>query len=362
MARPITFPLVFLTVTALAATEARAFLGLSDLLNRRDRQVLDASQLSSQEASASAQLERARQMEAGGRTRQARDAYRSVVRSYPRTDSAAEARFAYARILQDEGDGRKAFEQFQELITLHRNTPKFNEAIERQFLIADGLKNSDRRGFLGIGAPIQPSKLIEMFDQIVESAPHSDFAPRSLLNKGLVQAKEAQMVEALATLQQVVDGYPRTSYAAEAQYEIFRLRGVRAERSNNPVEDRAQVEAGLDFLSQNPEDQRAQKIQSNLQAIEEREMQKKYETGRFYERSGRPESARVYYRDVVANPNTPWAARAQERLNGLDGAASAPSSGGGSRFGLFGGRSSSEQSAPAVATPSPEELPGATRD
>jgi tetratricopeptide (TPR) repeat protein len=340
MARPLTTIVAVLALASLFIPESEAFIG--DLLNRSDRQVLDASQLSSQESAAAAQVARARQLEADGRRRQARDIYRSVVRSYPRTDSAAEARFAYAGILQEEGDGRKAFEQYQELITLHRNTPKFNEAIEQQFKIADELKHSDRKGFLGIGAAIQPSKLIEMYDQIVESAPHSEFAPRSLLNKGIVQAREAQMVEAIATLQRVVDSYQGTSYAAEAQYEIFRLRGVRASRSNNPVEDRAQVEAGLDFLNQNPDDQRSQKIQSNLQAIEESEMEKKYNIGMFYERSGRPDSARVYYRDVVANPNTSWAPKAQERLNALD---SAPSSGSsGSRRGLFGLRPSGSES------------------
>jgi len=321
-----------LAVSSLGISTADAFLG--DLFKRSERQVLDASQLSSQEASAAAQLERARRHEAEGRTRQARDAYRSVVRSYPRTDSAAEAQFAYARILQSDGDGRKAFDQYQELITLHRNTPNFNAAIQQQFQIADELKNTDRKGFLGIGAPIQPSKLIEMYDRIVESAPHSEFAPRSLLSKGLVQAREAQMVEAIATLQRVVDTYQGTPYAAEAQYEIFRLRGVRAERSNNPVEDRAQVEAGLDFVNQNPQDQRSQEIQGNLHEIEVREMEKKYNTGMFYERSGRPDSARVYYRDVVANPNTPWAAKAQERLNGLDAAPPSVDS----RAGLFGPR------------------------
>ena len=84
------------------------------------------------------------------------------------------------------------------------------------------------------------------------------------------------------------------------------------------MEDRAQVEAGIDFMNQNPEDQRTQEIQQNLQEIQLREMEKQYNIGMHYEKSGKPDSARVYYREVVKNPGTPWDAKAQERLNALD--------------------------------------------
>ena len=49
-------------------------------------------------------------------------------------------------------------------------------------------------------------------------------------------------------------------------------------------------------------------------------MEKLYTTGQFYESSGKPESARVYYREVVKSPNTQWAAKAQARLHALDNA------------------------------------------
>src|SRR5690606_23941959 len=87
---------------------------------------------------------------------------------------------------------------------------------------------------------------------------------------------------------------------------------------NSPLKDRAHVEAGLDFVNRNPEDQRAAEVKDDMRQVEEKSMEKLYETGRFYEKSGKPESARVYYREVVKNPNTNWAAKAQERLAVLD--------------------------------------------
>jgi hypothetical protein len=61
-------------------------------------------------------------------------------------------------------------------------------------------------------------------------------------------------------------------------------------------------------------------------------MEKLYNTGSFYEKSGKPDSARVYYREVVKNPNTTWAPKAQERLAILDGQANTVEK----KAGLFG--------------------------
>lgn len=293
--------------------------GIADFFKRSgEKKVLNAEQLSNQESSAQAQLAKAKAYEDSGKTKQARDSYKAVSRSFSRTDAGAGAKFDYARMLEETGEKRDAFEEYQELITNHRNTPNFSEAVRRQFAIAEALRTTDKKGFLGVGAPVQPSKLVEMFKQISDTAPFTEFAPKSLLNVGIVHQDNGETVEAIKAFQSVVDKYPDTEAAKDAQYQIFKLRGVKAEKSNSPVEDRAQVEAGLDFVNQNPEDQRASEIKSNLQSIEERSMEKMFSTGSFYEKSGKPESARVYYSEVVKNPSTPWAAKAQERLNAMD--------------------------------------------
>ncbi len=235
--------------------------------------------------------------------------------SYSRTDAGTQAKFDYARMLEAAGDGREAFEEYQALITNHRNTPNFSEAVKRQFGIAEALRNTDKKGFLGVGAPIQPSKLDRNVRENQRKRPFSEYAPKSLLAIGYVRSEIGEMDQAIASFQKVVDKYPETETAKEAQYQIFKLRGVTAEKSNSPVKDRAQVEAGLDFVNQNPEDQRASEIKSDLQSIDERSMEKLYNTGMFYEKSGKPDSAQVYYREVVKNPSTTWAPKAQERLD-----------------------------------------------
>ncbi len=317
MNRSIRISVLTLLVFSCGLSSSDAFFG--DLIKKgKEKKVVNAEELTSQEGSAAAQLAKADAQRNAGKRRQARDTYKSIVNNFPRTDAAAEAQFQYAKILQAEGDGKKAFEEFEELIANFRNTQNFNEAVKAQFDIAEGLRNSKKKGFLGLGAPVQPSQLIEMFEQISEVAPYTDYAPKSLLNVGYVHSSQGEENLAILAFRNVVDNYRGTDYATEAQYQIFQLRGVKAEESNSPVEDRAQVEAGIDFMNQNPDDQRAQEIQQNLQEIQLREMEKQFNIGMHYEKSGKPDSARVYYREVVKNPGTPWAAKAQERLNALD--------------------------------------------
>ncbi len=316
MNRPARYLSLFLVISTLSASQAQGFLG--GLFQKKNQ--TGAEQATINSSVADAKLAKAQQTEASGNHRKARDLYKSITKSYPRSDAAAKAQFQYAKMLEKSGDGRKAFDAYRVLITEYRNTPDFNDALRSQFLIAEKLLKTEKKGFLGIGASIQPSQLIEMFEGIAESAPYTEFAPRSLLNISKVQIGEKQVPQALSTLKLVTDTYQGSSYATEAQYEIFRLRGVKAENSNSPQEDRAQVEAGIDFMSQNPNDVRGQEIQSNLREIEERTMEKRYNTGLFYEKSGKPESARVYYREIVKNPNTAWAAKAQARLTALDNA------------------------------------------
>ncbi|HRQ88085.1 MAG TPA: tetratricopeptide repeat protein [Bacteroidia bacterium] len=310
--------LVGILTFALWTEPSAAFLD-GILKKSEDKKVFSANELDSQEGKAGALLAKAKAYEADGKTRQARDTYKTISRTYSRTEAGSEAKFGYAKMLELEGNGKKAFEEYQELISNFRNTPNFNEAVQRQFGIAESLRNSKKKGFLGVGAAAQPSQLVEMFETISTSAPYTDWAPKSLLNVGHVKSDLGERDAAITAFQKVVDKYPDTQFAKDAQYQIFKLRGINAEKSNSPVKDRAQIEAGLDFVNQNPTDARASEVKTDMQSIEERSMEKLYNTGMFYEKSNKPDSARVYYREVVKNPNTSWAAKAQERLSALDG-------------------------------------------
>ncbi len=323
--RTVSFLLLFATL-AFSPNRADAFLG--KLFKKDSEATTTAAAETMQIVSAgSEELNAAVKAENSGNRGKARDLYKRVVKDHPNSEAAARAQFRIAQITEKDGNPTKAFDQYEKVIVNHRNSPDFNEAIARQYAIANALQSSDKKGFLGIGAPVQPSRLIEMYQQIGQAAPYSEYAPLSLIRIGDVQAKQGEKMTAIATLQKVVDTYPKTKYASDAQYKIFRLRGQSAEKSFSPVEDRAQLEAGLDFVNISPDDERSAKVKEDLADIENRSIEKLFAVGQSYEKYGKPSSAKVYYREVVKAVNSPLAAKAQKRLDAINQASGSATAG-----------------------------------
>ncbi|MCB1076613.1 MAG: tetratricopeptide repeat protein [Verrucomicrobiae bacterium] len=285
---------------------------------KKDNEKPTVSQQASDDAAANALLSQAQNSEASSQYRKALGVYEDVVKKYPRSTAAAESQFKVGEILQVDGKDKKAFEAFQKLLTDYKSSPRFAEAVQRQFSIAENLRTNGSKGFLGgIGADIQPSQLIEFYEQISGNAPRTELAAQSQIAIGSIHAKQGELAEAIVAFESVVQEYPGTKYASEAQYNLFQLHGQEANKSFSPMDLRQQREAGEDFINQFGNDPRSQDIKSALGDLSEKEASKAYEVGRFYEKSGDLRAAAIYYREVLRLPNGKHAGDAQKRLGSL---------------------------------------------
>jgi outer membrane protein assembly factor BamD len=291
---------------------ADAFLGFG-----KKPEVLTADDLAAQEAAASKLLASARAEEPNISTRKARSRYGDIVKDYPRTASAGEAQFKIGELREQEGKSKKAFAEYQDFLTEYRDSPRFAEAVKRQYDIALALMQSDKKGFLGIGAAIQPSDLIEMFEQISANAPFSEYAPLSLYNIGVVNRTQNDIDAAIDAFDAVVQEYPDSHLKAEAMKQKFEMLGTAADRSNNPQNVRHQREAGEDALNQLTGEEAAE-MRAKMGKLEEKEKEKNFDIARFYEGQGDFKAAAVYYREVISKPSgSKFEQLAKERLAGL---------------------------------------------
>lgn len=285
---------------------------------KRDNKKPSAAEQASNEGAAGALLSDAQARESSGDYRKALKGYEGVVKKYPRSEAAAESQFKVGELLQVDGKEKKAFEAFQKFLTDYKGSPRYAEAVQRQFTIAENLRVNGDKGFLGgIGADIQPSKLIEFYEQISVNAPRTELSAQSRVAVGQIQAKQGDIAEAIITFETVVQDYPDTKYAAEAQFNLVKLHGREADKSFSPVDLRQQREAGEDFISQFGDDPRSQEVRQALGQLSDKESQKAFDVARFYEKSGEYKSAAIYYREVARHPNSKHYAEAQERLSDL---------------------------------------------
>lgn len=308
------------TVLALAVSAAVLLVSPSDAdaifgFGKKEPAVLSADALASQEAAGQKMLANIRAQESQLSSRKARSMYGDIVKKYPRTEAAGEAQFKLGELRESESNLKKAFKEYQTFITDHPKSPRFGEAVKRQYDVAKALMESDKKGFLGIGAAIQPSDLIEMFEQISANAPFSEYAPLALFNIGIVNRTQNNFDEAIDAFDAVVEEYPDSHLRADAMLQKFEMLGNAADRSNNPQNVRAQREAGEDALNQLSGDQAAS-IRAEMGKLEDKQNEKDFNIGRFYEKQGNLPSAAVYYREVIGRPSTSeFYALAKERLD-----------------------------------------------
>ncbi len=280
--------------------------------------VPSAGELQGQEVSANQMMAEAQAFESSSRNSKARKVYKSVVKNYPLTTAAAESQFRLGVLLEKDNKPKKAFEEYQKFIDSYKDSSRFKEAIKRQFHIANYYLENRKTGFLGFGANIQPSDLIEFFMQVSTNAPYSPEAPKSLFNVGVVNNRSGKVTESLIAFRSVVEEFPGTPIAAKAQYEIVQILGSTSQDSYNPANSRQHREAAEDFLNQYGGDALASDVKAELGKLEDRDLEQAFNIGRFYEKQGKLRSAAVYYREVLEHPGGKYYADSKARLDKLE--------------------------------------------
>jgi len=308
---------VILLVTLLVIgnpTPADAIFGLG---KKKQIKVPSADELANQESSAGQLLVDARALEASSSFGKARNTYKTIVKSYPLTTAAAESQFKLGVLREKDNKPKKAFAEYQKFIDFYKDSLYFKEAIKRQYHIANYYLNNQKTGFLGFGANIQPSQLVEFFLQISSNAPYSLEAPNALYNVGVVNHRSGKVEESLIAFASVVEEYPGTPIAAKAQYKIVQLMGATSKKYYNPANYRALREAADDFLNQYGDSEQASDVRAELGKLQDRDLEKAFNIGRFYEKQGKLRSAAVYYQEVLTYRNGQYYADAKERLEKL---------------------------------------------
>lgn len=297
--------LLLLFALTLLAVSARADL-FDNLFGDDLTQSVTAEELQASEAAAVAELRDASDAEAKGKRNKAIDRYEEIVKDYPLSKTAGLAQFRAAQLREEEGDWKKAFEGYQNFIDTYRGSARFNEAIEGQFRIAqEAVEGEAKPGFLGFGG-IQPSKAIEMLDQIVENAPQSDVAPQALMKKAEILAERKKFRESLAAYQKVVDRYPNTETARVAQLKMgdSLMDTTMQQGARNPANLDLARESYEDFLINFPNDERVEVARKQLGELEEANARKNLKIADFYRKKGELRAAAIYYKEVLQHEGT----------------------------------------------------------
>jgi outer membrane protein assembly factor BamD len=252
------------------------------------------------EATAADQLRKAESLQAEGDLKKSLGAYRTLLRRWPNSGAAPKAQFKVAELYQELGDSEKAFKAFGVYLSKYPRGDDFDLAVENQFSLASSFLEGERRKVFGVKTFPSMQKATEMFTQILKNAPFSKWAALSQYNIGRALEKQTKWDEAIAAYQKTVDSYPADEISADAQYQIGYIHFQLAKNGSNDQAARNKArEAFEDFILKYPRSEKVAQATENLSSLSSTDVKKTLGVGQFYEKTGNPKAAVIYYEEVL---------------------------------------------------------------
>ncbi len=266
------------------------------------------TELQSQEAAATAMLSQA---QSSGKT----GLYDEVIRKYPFTNAAGEAAYLKALNVRQKGKLKDAFNAFQDLIEKFHSSPRFADAVQQQYEIAEEAKGGKKQmSMIMVPMKLGPTETIDLYKKVIANAPFGKFAPLAQFSIAEIHQDQGEKNEAVAAYQTVVDNYPTSKQCSEAQFRIGAISNIAAKRTEDTQNLTASRDALKAYVTTNPGGDRLGEAKTLLNQIDSEEAARSLGVGKFYEKSGKPKAAAIYYNEAIKFGNAEVSAEARERL------------------------------------------------
>lgn len=257
-----------------------------------------------------------------GKLGKARKQFDILLKRWPESAEAPAAMRAVADIYFEEGEGLKAFQTYEQLVTRYYTGIKgYDEILERQYEIA--LKEMERKRMRWLfGGYHAPERAIPMFRSILQNAPQWERAPEMQYMIGEAYRLNKEWELAVAAYAAVEYRYPGSPFAEKAAFaKIGCLRSlVEDVPYSMDIREQAMISSAL-FIDLYPQSEYLPEVQQFADELREQAAQHDLEVGEFYEtvpRPGKKDSAALYYEKAVDEyGGTAPAATAAERLTVL---------------------------------------------
>ncbi|MBR5890296.1 MAG: tetratricopeptide repeat protein [Akkermansia sp.] len=269
---------------------------------------------------ADALLAEAKAFQAEGRMAKSRAPLKEIVQYHKLAPNAPEARYLLGRAYEATQDYRDAFKEYGKLIDRYPQSSLYADALNHQLAMAMDAATGKMSVPVLWGAwstTMESGVVVKWLREIVEKAPYNDMAATasSILAKYLVE--QGRPEEARLEYARLVEKYPDSRYAPEAQLMVAQLWADSHTRGDNNLVNLSNArEAYEEFTLRFPKHADAKKALSEASNMERLMIQQQLEVGRYYlERSKEYTSAIFCFEDVIRQKSVnPDAAKEAETL------------------------------------------------
>lgn len=227
--------------------------------------------------------------------------YDETATRYPFAKSAPQARFRQAELLEEQGEVVKSFKAYQQFLTRFQGSGLYTTALNRQAKMAQSAADGEvKSGFLGIKSKLSLDKVVEMLTQVRDNAPRTPTAAKAQYTIGQLYEGKKKTKESITAYRTLVRDQPESGYAPDALFQVGVILTNEADSGNqNQATLDLAREAFNDYLIQYPSHSKNAEARRRIASLGGREVERTFETAEFYLKTGKTESAKIYYRDVV---------------------------------------------------------------
>jgi outer membrane protein assembly factor BamD (BamD/ComL family) len=220
------------------------------------------------------------------------------------------------------------FENANKFLTRYlkkQSTPKFfEEAIQYKFRVAENYHHGAKRHVLGWETMPKwvPARgeAIRIYDEVIAALPHHELAARALFGKAKLLVKDDEFKSSIETYQVLIRRFPKHPLAVESYIgigEVYLIQS-QAEYPDQDYLDLAEINLRK-FHHDFPGEERIAVSEKMLLEMKEVFASDLYDTGRFYERTKKPQAAYLYYtRILMKYPETKVCELVNRRLSKLN--------------------------------------------
>jgi outer membrane protein assembly factor BamD (BamD/ComL family) len=203
-------------------------------------------------------------------------------------------------------------------------TPKyFEETIQYKFKIAERYHRGAKKHILGWEAMPKwvPARdeAIAIYDEVITALPHHELAAHALFGKAKLLIKDDEYKSSIETYQTLIRRFPKHPLAAESYIGIGEVYLIQSQVQYPDQDYLDLAEINLrKFRHDFPGEEKLAVAEKMLLDMKEVYASDLYDTGRFYERTKKPQAAHIYYTRILAKyPETKVCELANKRLSRL---------------------------------------------
>jgi outer membrane protein assembly factor BamD len=261
--------------------------------------------------------DKAQEAEKQGNMGRAIKLYTQLLKKHPKDALAPGATYRAAQLLEFEGDYMKAAMTYRWLVERYPSSPNFDEAINAQFRIGEMYLAGKKIKMLGIPIATSLDRAVEIFAEIVRTAPFGRYTARAQFDIGLARQKQSANDAAIQAYQAVIDKFSNDPIAADAQYQIGYIWYEAARLGTNDQAATQNARTGFeDFLFRYPKSEKAQQARENLERLQQKSLGDAMKVAKYYDKMKAYRAAVIYYGEVIReHPGSTASAEAQKRID-----------------------------------------------